>query len=177
MNVSIGDTSLCERCNLLSFDDLAIGGQEVVDEEGFARLTFQHTRIELRESVHAERGGYSLVRLGWQLNDTLPEMPHLLGSSQLGCAFCNSLRLKIKDSLAKSNYSIQDGPLTLIMYLSLLQGGIEGLLVDAIFDETEGGYKRIDIMFLIEASPSKPYHLSFSLLAKANVTLTIARSG
>jgi hypothetical protein len=175
-SVSIGDTSLCERCNLLSFDDLAIGGQEVEDEEGFARLSFEDTRIEFRENDETNRD-YSLVRLGWCLKDTLPDMPHLLDSSQLGCAFCNALRLQIKESLARSYYSIQNGPLILIVYLSLFEEGIEGLLIEGTFNETESEFKTIRIMFPIEAAPSKSDHLSFLLLAKANVILTIARSG
>jgi hypothetical protein len=177
MNHSVKDTSLCERCNLLSFDDLAIGGQEVEDEEGFARLSFQDSRIEFRENYGNTQRDYSLVRLGWYLNDTLPYMPHLLGSSQLGCAFCNSLRLKIEESLAGSYFNIQDGPLTLIMYLSLFEGGIEGLLVEGTFSEIENVYKYIDILFPIEAAPSKPDHSCLTLIAEANATLTIARSG
>lgn len=187
MSQSIESTALCERCHLLSFDDFAIGGREVIDEDGNARLSFHHDMIELRPEWYSELPNdalddpdYTLVRLEWHLDDSLPDMPHLTRSSQSGCSFCNTLRCSLVESLAQEAkyYSIEDGLLTLVAYLSLFEsGGVEGLLVEGTFNQTQGTDKVIQILFPIEAAPSKFQHVTAYELVEPNALLTVVRSG
>jgi hypothetical protein len=107
MSDSTENETLCERCRLFSFDDLAIGGREVVREDGAARLSFLESWIELRprnwlekRDLYAMPPDYRLIRLQWDLDDNLPDMPLLSRSSQLGCKFCQALRNSIHDKLA-----------------------------------------------------------------------------
>ncbi|KAK6076710.1 hypothetical protein SCUP234_07105 [Seiridium cupressi] len=156
------NTSLCERCNFLSFDDSAIGGREAVDEDGLARLSFEDAKVQWRPEYYQEDPDkygvpdYRLIRLEWSLVDTLPDMPHLSRSCQSGCAFCTALRCELEKTLVDEAryYSIQDGPLTLTMYLSMCEGGVEGFMVEGIFNQTEVIYRDIKIYFPIESTPS-----------------------
>jgi len=158
MSDSMKHDTLCERCSLLSFDDLAIGGQEVVDEDGVARLFVPESQIETRPLDWPWRyTDYALVRLDWKIMDTLPGMPQLSHSSQLGCVFCQALLSSLYETLAEKaeSYSIYDGTLTLVAYLSLIDRGIntgvEGLLVEV----TDGNKMKIQMLFPIEADGSE----------------------
>ncbi|KAK9780218.1 putative HET-domain-containing protein [Seiridium cardinale] len=70
------NTTLCERCNFLSFDDSAIGGREAVDEDGLARLSFEDAKVQWRPEYYQEDPDkygvpdYRLIRLEWSLEDT-----------------------------------------------------------------------------------------------------------
>ncbi|KAF2448951.1 HET-domain-containing protein [Karstenula rhodostoma CBS 690.94] len=158
MSLSSEDASLCERCKLLSFDDLAIGGQKVVDEDGSLRLSFKDTKTEVRpeyDEGYQDLHDYTLIRVGWLLDDILPDMPNLSHSSQLGCAFCSALHRELKEELVQDMryYTIHDGPLTLIVYLSLVEKGVEGLLVEGTFNQEKGRYGVVQTFFPIEAAP------------------------
>jgi hypothetical protein len=164
MSDSTENETLCERCRLFSFNDLAIGGREVVREDGAARLSFLESRIEFRPEGWLESRDlddildYRLVRLEWELDDALPDMPLLSRSSQLGCALCQALRNSLEETLEeeaklRTGYV---GVLHLLAYLALADGGIEGLVVEATFNEID----QARIMFPIEASSSKLYHPS-----------------
>lgn len=100
-----------------------------------------------------------LVQLGWHLEDTLPHLPNLSHTSDLGCMFCSALRRDVKAELAKEakTYTIYDGPLTLRVYLSLVKRGIEGLLVEGDFNQEEGIMATCQIFYPIEAAPRKQY--------------------
>lgn len=114
MDHSSAGTTLCERCNLLRFDDSATGYREVVDKEGVARLSFENAEVEWRPHDYKEREvefrywyDYKLIQLGWHLDHGLPNMPQLSTSSQAGCDFCNSLRLGLKKpSLSNRNITL-----------------------------------------------------------------------
>jgi len=159
--------TLCERCSLLSFDDLAIGGQEEVGEDGLARLSFPDSIIEFRPLNWGEDREssidppiYRLIPLGWKLYDTLPDMPLLLRSSQLGCTFCRALYGSLEETLAeeaKEGPSLIAGTLNLVAYLSLADEIMEGLVVEVTSDQTSFGYgwKAANIMFPLEAASSK----------------------
>jgi len=153
------DGALCDRCSLLSFDDAAIGGREVIDENGTTRLSFPESRIELRPSDWHQRQDfyrtppdYRLVRLKWKIDDVLPDMPRLSRSSQLGCAFCQALRRSLEETFAsEAKYShITAGPLILQAYLAIVDERdrrIEGMMVEA-----SCGSDAIQIIFPIEAT-------------------------
>jgi len=147
--------SLCERCSLLSFDDGAIGGQEVVGEDGVARLSFPESRTETRDHYLSVRD-IRQVRLDWKLDEILPDMPHLSLSSQLGCVFCQVLRKSLEETLAEEakTKAIDDGPLNLVAYLLLIDRGIDGLLIEGRFSHSS---LECDILtfFPIEADFSK----------------------
>jgi len=158
--------TLCERCSLLSFDDGAIGGQEVVGEDGVPRLSFPESKIEFRpeewleiREYDGDEPDYRLIRLDWDLDETLPDMPHLSRSSQLGCVFCQALRKSLEETLAEEakTCSINDGPLSLAAYLSLVDEGIEGLVIEGIFNQ-DSLDSVVQIIFPIEASSSKSYY-------------------
>jgi len=166
MSDPLKDGTLCERCRLLSFDDGAIGGQEVVGEDGVPRLSFPESKIESRPDEWLEirehdddEPDYRLVRLDWELDEILPDMPHLSRSSQLGCVFCQALRKSLEETLAEEakTYSINDGPLSLAAYLSLVDEGIEGLVIEGIFNQ-DSLDSVVQIIFPIEASSSKSYY-------------------
>jgi len=159
--------TLCERCSLLSFDDLAIGGQEEVGEDGVARLSFPDSIIEFRPLDWGEDREsrnhppqYRLVPLDWWLYDTLPNMPILLRSSQLGCAFCRALHGSLEEMLAEEANKgppLIAGTLDLVAYLSLADEIMEGLVVEVTSDQTNFGYgwEAAHIMFPLEAASSK----------------------
>jgi len=147
---------LCERCSLLSFDDGALEGYEVIGEDGVARLSFPESRTRKGEYLN-----HNLVHLDWQLDEILPDMPHLSLSSQFGCVFCQALRKSLEETLAEEAKTkmIDDGPLNLVAYLSLFDGGIEGILIK----EGPGfssSYLGIQILFSIEADSSKSDRLT-----------------
>jgi len=148
-------SSLCERCSLLSFDDLAIGGQEVVGEDGVARLSFPESRIEMRKFYESDFD-FRLVRLDWKLDEIVPGMPHLSLSSQLGCVFCQALRKSLEETFAEKakTRAIDDGPLNLVAYLSLVDGGIDGLVIEGSFSHSSS-YRVIKTFFPVEADSSK----------------------
>ncbi|KAF7675981.1 hypothetical protein GT037_005486 [Alternaria burnsii] len=158
MSDSTKNGTLCERCRLLSFDDLALGGQEVVNKDGIARLRFPESRIESRpRSCPPELSFYRLVRLDWKVEDILPDMPRLSHSSQLGCPFCQALLRSLEDAFAKEARTgiIHDGALNLVAYLSLVDEGIGGLIVEATSPRSNQSWhdKRLEIQafFHIEA--------------------------
>jgi hypothetical protein len=160
--------TLCERCSLLSFDDAAIGGVEVTDEDGIARVSFPESQIEFRPSDWLERQelynfppDYRLVRLGWELDDILPDMPRLSRSSELGCGFCRALRTSLEETFAreaKSNFT-NAGAANLVAYLSLVDRDVEGLVVEAICNPTglDGSNSAIQTIFPIEGDFSKSH--------------------
>ncbi|CAI6342027.1 unnamed protein product [Periconia digitata] len=158
---------LCGRCKLLSFDDRALGGKEIVDEEGNARLSFPNHVIELRpldlnDQTTIEMDDYidyRLVRLDWHVDDVLPGLPLLVQSAQHGCEFCNALHFTLETSLAREAKTliVYDGPLTLTGYLSVMEKGIgiEGIVIEATFNQNEGILGVIPMFFPVEASASK----------------------
>jgi hypothetical protein len=157
MSRSTKNDTLCERCSLLSFDDLALGGQEVLNEDGIARLYFPESQTETRPLVLSpapyDKPFYRLVSLGWKVEDILPDFPQFSQSSQIGCVFCQAL---IK-SLEAISYSICDGTVSLVAYLSLGDEGIKELLVEAAFNQGKSDETAsvIQILFPIEADKSK----------------------
>lgn len=166
--------TLCERCSSLSFDDQAIGGREIVGADGVARLSFPESKIKYGY-------GYRLVRLNWELDDTIPDMPHLSHFSQLGCAFCRALRRSLEQSLAREgeNYSISAGSLALTAYLALNLEGVEGLFIRSIIKNTRLDLTPsfIPILFLAEADSSKLSHPTESWIVFTDIRLKIVRSG
>lgn len=156
-------STLCERCSLLSFDDLAVGGRETVDEDGFPRLSFEDAETEVRpkwleeEEDSLKEPDCELVRLAWHVDDILPDMPSLHHSSDSGCAFCSAVTLKLKEEIATQAkyYHVQDGPLTLNAFLSLVEGDIEGIVVETLFKSDQDWEQDIQIYFPIEATLSR----------------------
>jgi len=163
MSDSLGPDTLCERCSLLSFDDSAIGSCEVVGGDGVARLSFPESRIEEHNSSIAVFD-LRLIPLDWKLEEILPDMPHLALSSQLGCVFCQALLKSLEDTLAEmaKTREIDDGPLDLAAYLSLTDGGIEGLVIKATFNQAatlDGARVFLTLtIFSIEADSGKSDH-------------------
>jgi hypothetical protein len=162
MSGSTENDTLCERCSLLSFDDFALGGQEVV---GFSRLYFPEARIETRPDNWPKLAGtppIQLVRLDWKVEDSLPDMPQLSRSCQLGCLFCQALLGSLEEALAEGAKDdiIYEGALVSVAYLSLVGEGIEGLLVETTsttFFQNPLDPRRIlsRSLFPIEADSSK----------------------
>ena len=157
--------TLCERCSRLSFDDLAIGGEEVVGEDGVARLSLRNAEIQyhlvdwLEDSKApgpANERDYGLVSLDWKLHDTLPEMPILSRSSELGCAFCQALRKSLDETIMEEakTYPIVDGLLKLEAYLSLVGEGLEGLVIRGYCNQAIS-LDVFETVFPIEADSGK----------------------
>lgn len=178
------DPTLCERCNLLAFDDLAAGCRVVTDEKGVARLLFDDSKFEWRyddprDSRDSERNG-KLIRLRWHLDDSLPYLPQLSNSSQSGCKFCDSLFVYLGGNQSNGaqldNYSIQDGPVSLTAYVSLSEEGIDGLVVELVSNRTESEENSVRVFFPIEASPSEYIHL-FLVRTRLTLSSKVATSG
>lgn len=150
-------TSLCERCSLLKFDDLAAGCREVKDKEGRARLSFADAKVEWRNKN--EISGFKLIRLRWRLDDSLPHLPQLSKSSEAGCDFCNCLLMCLEDNYSagslSTTFSIHDGPISLTAYISLCGEKVEGLVVELVPGGTEGNDRSAKMFFPIQASPGK----------------------
>jgi hypothetical protein len=163
---------LCERCSLLRFDDLVSGCREVVDKDGMPRLSFENARVEWHPRYYEEEQvseeedyDYEWIRLNWQLDDSLPSMPQLSRSSQMGCDFCKSLRICLQDYLVEQSryYTAQDGPMNLTAYLSLREEDVEGIVVEAVFNDREGVTKEATVYFPLEASPGQFIHINLEL--------------
>lgn len=138
-------TTLCARCSLLKFNDLATRCR-VIDKEGVGLLSFNDVKMKWRPRYYQEWNSksrrrtwstddYFLTRLRWQLDDSLPDMPQLSNSSQSGCDFCSVLYLSLKKYFAEqSKYNLTlDVPITLTAYLSnrgLRSDGMKRLQLD-----------------------------------------------
>ncbi|KAG8158538.1 hypothetical protein KVR01_011660 [Diaporthe batatas] len=158
MEASPVTTASCNLCSLLQFDDLAAGCREVVDEEGRARLSFEDAKVESRNDEDGNKF-YNLIRLRWHLDDSLPDLPRLSDSSRAGCAFCEVLLIKLKSAydlrILSSFLLISDGDVSLNAYISLVEGGIDGIVVELVSDAMKhetgklGSYREF---FPVEAS-------------------------
>lgn len=164
MDHSALETTLCERCSLLAFDDRATGCRAVTDENGVAKLLFDEAKVEWRCKARTrETLYYKLIRLRWHLDDSLPHLPALSNSSQSGCDFCKTLldylQMNQSAGLLSRYDSIHDGPLSLAAYISLCEERIEGLVIELVSNKTESEEKSVRVHFPIEASPSESIHL------------------
>ena len=89
---------LCEQCRFLCFR-ASPGGFTEVEENGQTRLTFP----ERMQPLH--RQGF--VKIRYQCNDDLPDLPRLRKSALAGCSFCGLLRESLlKDCLNNRTYKI-----------------------------------------------------------------------
>jgi hypothetical protein len=175
MSNATENATLCKRCSLLNFDDLALGGQEVVNEDGIAQFHFPDARIETRPKYCTQDQpppDYYLVRLDWHVEDSLPDMPELSGSCQLGCVFCQALLRSLEDAFAtgEKSYTVHDGTLNLVAYLSLVDEGIQGLLIETTFNQNWGSEQKrvIQSLFPIEADSSKSRYIAEFWIVQAN---------
>ncbi|KAI0171471.1 heterokaryon incompatibility protein-domain-containing protein [Pestalotiopsis sp. NC0098] len=88
-------STLCERCQVLEFDDSALGFQSGDESTGYF---LQADRID-------HEGGYSL---DYGLLDSLPDLPILSESARRGCSFCSILRKATQEcDLSKQNVFIR----------------------------------------------------------------------
>lgn len=174
------ESTLCERCSLLAFDESAAGCWAVTDENGVTRLVFDDDKLEWRYEEPRESFYYKLIRLRWHLDDNLPDLPQLSKSSRSGCDFCNSLLADLEagqiSGVLSDSFSIHDGPISLTAYLSLCEEGIEGLVIELVQNEAESEDERARVFFPIEASPSKSVHL-FLVRSRLTLSLKVATNG
>ena len=95
---------LCERCSVIRFDEVNLGGYEGVSESGQPRLKFD---IKEMKKVFA---------LDYSHKDILPELPGLQSSAEAGCGFCKVLR----DAILEYELPL---PTTIEIKLSYVWGG------------------------------------------------------
>ncbi|PVH92023.1 HET-domain-containing protein [Periconia macrospinosa] len=138
-----------------------MGGREVIDEDGNARLSFQHAHQNLRQGS-LERPDVTMVRLGWAFHDDLPSLPRISKSSRVDCAFCEALRSGIEESLFERSkyYSVRRGRISFTACLSIAKKGVEGLVIEGTFQDSSFRNRVIQIFFPVEADLSKMHHLS-----------------
>ncbi|KAI0121342.1 heterokaryon incompatibility protein-domain-containing protein [Xylariales sp. AK1849] len=74
-------SKLCNRCKVLEFDDSAIGNQAGNEEEGY----WFEVRRDQRD-----------IYLDFDLEDTLPDLPVLYETANIGCDLCMSLYKAIR---------------------------------------------------------------------------------
>lgn len=101
---TLSESTLCEKCSVLSFDDKALGGYVKKDKSGREYLSFDKVpdgRNNLRPNwrrFQKDRDVDSYKWSEWNLNlkyehtDHLPDLPLLKASAESGCMFCAALR-------------------------------------------------------------------------------------
>jgi hypothetical protein len=76
------ESTLCDKCSVLRFDDMRLGGYKVQNDHGEEILRFDN---------ECDAWGRRLW-LDYMHHDSLPELPHLGASAEAGCVFCAMLR-------------------------------------------------------------------------------------
>ncbi|KAI1442546.1 heterokaryon incompatibility protein-domain-containing protein [Annulohypoxylon stygium] len=83
----------CVYCKLLEFNDLQQGGRARVANDGTRYLSFD---TERRRNIMREENLWKTnFQLGYQRDDSLPDLPALSRTASRGCAFCDMLRRDI----------------------------------------------------------------------------------
>ncbi|KAK0103040.1 hypothetical protein ONS96_005652 [Cadophora gregata f. sp. sojae] len=84
-------TSLCKKCEVLSFYDSQQGGYE--HEDSFGNKVLRH-------AWKSQRMFFSFdVQLDYEHHDQLPDMPRMAASAEAGCRMCGLLRAAILEDL------------------------------------------------------------------------------
>jgi hypothetical protein len=141
------ESKLCQRCSVLSLDDMAYDAFELQDDDGEWLLGFPKIRNRM----------YRELRLDYQLSDQLPNLHTLRASAEGGCAFCEALRdATLMLSLNTSGHVTFD-----LRYLwSTLSNGKAGLkyLVVRLEVEIQGGKDKDhqgDLVFSVDCEPGE----------------------
>lgn len=123
-------STLCERCQVLEFDDSAIGFQSGTESTGYF----------LQADAIGDDGRYSL---DYRLLDLLPDLPILSESARRGCSFCSILceatrecNISKQNVLIRLDYYFQD-----VEYLTTKYEGLCALLARVLaVEENEYGW-------------------------------------
>jgi hypothetical protein len=155
---SIMESRLCQRCSVLSFDDMAHDGFASQNDDGKWLLHFRQ----------AERGRgdpvvfYKEIQLDFELSDRLPDLPSLRASGEAGCEFCGALR----DAVLTLRLNFSRKVTFNLRYLwSTMTGELAGLaglkfLVVHLDIENEGSEDndhRNNILFNVDGESGKNY--------------------
>jgi hypothetical protein len=81
--VNVLESTLCDKCSVLRFDDRRLGGYTVQNDHGEEVLRIDHDKYD---------GTSRQLWLDYIHHDSLPELPYLRASAEAGCAFCAMLR-------------------------------------------------------------------------------------
>jgi hypothetical protein len=95
---------LCEKCSVIRFDDVTLGGYEGISESGQPMLKFDTKKVK------------KVLALDYSHEDVLPELPGLKKSAEVGCGFCKVLR----DAVLEDELPL---PATIEIKLSYVWGG------------------------------------------------------
>jgi hypothetical protein len=86
---TIIDSTLCNNCSVLQFDDSENGGCVQQTSSGEYILDFD----KYNDFGHVgKRWGHKQLRLKYAVSDLLPHLPYLRSSAEDGCTFCGALR-------------------------------------------------------------------------------------
>ncbi|RDL36597.1 uncharacterized protein BP5553_05949 [Venustampulla echinocandica] len=85
--------SLCNRCRVLEFDDLAWPGSRKIGST--------------KDGFHLDITGTTKYTLDFYLEDSFPGLPNLERSSQNGCHFCRVLKCIIQKHVSNSTKRVQ----------------------------------------------------------------------
>ncbi|KAI1421571.1 heterokaryon incompatibility protein-domain-containing protein [Xylaria sp. FL1777] len=79
-------SSLCERCRALEFDDASLGGQKVWSaEDGFQLAMPEDPDFFIKP-----------ISISYDVQDEMPTLPVLQKSADVGCGFCQLLRMAVQ---------------------------------------------------------------------------------
>jgi hypothetical protein len=141
------ESRLCQRCSVLSLDDMAYDGTEFQDAYGKWLLGFHSTG----------RGLYRELPLDYNLSDRLPDLSCLRASAEAGCAFCEALR----DAALMLDLNTSGTVTFELCYLwfngSKEHAGLKYLVV-RLEIETEGGTKKDhqgSLLFHVDCEPGE----------------------
>ncbi|KAH6878052.1 heterokaryon incompatibility protein-domain-containing protein [Alternaria rosae] len=82
--LNVRESTLCNKCSVLRFNDKRLGGHKAQNNDGQEILSF----IVGNDSQEP----CQQLRLDYLQHDSLPDLPHLKASAEAGCAFCAILR-------------------------------------------------------------------------------------
>jgi hypothetical protein len=86
---TVNDSTLCNDCRVLQFDDSEDGGFVQQNSSGEYVLEFDKKNDY---GYISDRWGHKQLRLKYAVTDLLPHLPYLKISAERGCTFCGALR-------------------------------------------------------------------------------------
>jgi hypothetical protein len=147
------ESRLCQRCSVLSFDDMAHDGFGIQNDDGKWLLGFRQVLRREDEPIKF----YKEIQLEFELSDQLPDLPSLRASAEAGCEFCGALRDAILtlrlDFLSKVTFDLRYLWSTLIEGLAGLKFLVVHLNIES--EDNEDNDHQDNILFNVDCESGK----------------------
>jgi hypothetical protein len=82
------ESVLCDKCSVIRFNDMNLGGYKSTSNSGEPFLAFGKDKGKVRVGSELR----DQLELEYMHHDRLPDLPFLKASAESGCAFCAALR-------------------------------------------------------------------------------------